>query len=163
MKAAILYHSKSGNTQRMADVIAEGMASVHNTEVKTFSIFDVDKAFIKDSSCVIIGTPTYLASMSGDVKNWLDGPALGLGLSGKIGGAFATADYVHGGADIAIMHVLNHLMVLGMLTYSGGGACGRPVIHLGPVALKNTLAENEDVFRLYGQRMATKTWELFRV
>jgi len=52
-------------------------------------------------------------------------------------------------------------MILGILTYSDGGAYGRPAIHSGPVALKYTPGENEEIFRLYGQRMATITGELF--
>ena len=43
-----------------------------------------------------------------------------------------------------------------MLTYSGGGSFGKPVIHLGPVALHGHLEESKELFRLYGQRMATK-------
>ena len=48
-----------------------------------------------------------------------------------------------------------------MLTYSGGGSFGKPVIHLGPVALHGHLEESKELFRLYGQRMATKTVSLF--
>ena len=95
------------------------------------------------------------------VKVWLDGPALKAGLAGKVGGAFATADYLHGGGDLGIQTILNHMMVLGMLTYSGGGSFGKPVIHLGPVALHGHLEESKELFRLYGQRMATKTVSLF--
>ena len=81
--------------------------------------------------------------------------------AGKVGGAFATADYLHGGGDLGIQTILNHMMVLGMLTYSGGGSFGKPVIHLGPVALHGHLEESKELFRLYGQRMATKTVSLF--
>ena len=52
-------------------------------------------------------------------------------------------------------------MVLGMLTYSGGGASGKPVIHLGPVAISGHLDESRSTFELYGKRMAKKTLELF--
>jgi len=48
-----------------------------------------------------------------------------------------------------------------MLTYSGGIAYGNPVIHLGPVALTGRLDESKKTFKLYGQRMATKTVEIF--
>ena len=92
----------------------------------------------------------------GAVKVWLDGPALKAGLAGKVGGAFATADYLHGGGDLGIQTILNHMMVLGMLTYSGGGSFGKPVIHLGPVALHGHLEESKELFRLYGQRSAAR-------
>lgn len=162
MKASVLYHSKSGNTQKMAAVIVKGMMEVDGVEVKAFAIDAPDETFVKESSCVILGTPTYLANMSGAMKSWLESSSMKLGLAGKLGGAFATADYIHGGGDIAIRTILDHLMVLGMLTYAGGGAYGKPVIHLGPVALGGHLEDSEELFTLYGQRMATKASELFK-
>lgn len=119
------------------------------------------KAPLNKKKCVVLGTPIYLADLCSAVKVWLDGPALKAGLAGKVGGAFATADYLHGGGDLGIQTILNHMMVLGMLTYSGGGSFGKPVIHLGPVALHGHLEESKELFRLYGQRMATKTVSLF--
>lgn len=160
-KMSVLYYSKSGNTRRMAQAIADGMESAGDVEARIFPLDAVDEAFVKESCCVVLGTPTYLASMAGAVKSFLDGPSMKLGLAGKLGGAFATADYLHGGADLAIQGILSHLMVLGMLVYSGGGAYGKPIVHLGPVALKEYLEQYEPLFRLYGQRMATKAKELF--
>ena len=52
-------------------------------------------------------------------------------------------------------------MVLGMLTYSGGGAYGKPVIHLGPVAVAGHLEEYRETFELYGERMAKEAAVLF--
>ena len=165
MKLSVLYYSKSGNTKRMASVIADGMSSVEGVEARTFSIHELDekaKVFIGESRCVVLGTPIYLASLCGEVKTFLDGPAMKLGLGGKIGGAFATANFLHGGGELGIQSILSHMMVLGMLAYSGGGAFGQPPIHLGPVALGGDLDASVEIFRLYGQRMATKTVELFQ-
>ncbi len=162
MKMTVLYHSKTGNTSKMADVIAHGMMSVEGIDAKSFSIEEIEEEWIKESKCVVLGTPIYLADVSGAVKCWLDGPSRKYGLAGKIGGAFATADYLHGGGELGIQTILKHMMVLGMLTYSGGGSYGKPVIHLGPVALKDHLDESIDTFKLYGQRMATKAVEIFK-
>lgn len=161
MKMTVLYHTKSGNTKAMAEVIVEGMQSVEGAEAKAFPLDAIDEAWAQESKCIILGTPTYFASLSGEAKAGLEGAILKCGLPGKIGGAFATADYVHGGGDIAIRAILDHMMVMGMLAYSGGGASGKPVIHLGPVALKDHLPEYRETFLLYGQRMATKTLEIF--
>ncbi|MDL2263059.1 hypothetical protein LJC31_00245 [Synergistaceae bacterium OttesenSCG-928-I11] len=43
MKLSILYYSKSGNTMKMAGVIAEGMTSVEGAEARTFSIGELDE------------------------------------------------------------------------------------------------------------------------
>ena len=161
MKMSVVYHSVSGNTEKMAQAIIAGAQEVGGVEAKAFSFEAIDGEFLKDSKCVVFGTPTYLANMSGAVKAWLDGPSMGYGLAGKLAGAYATADYLHGGGEIAIQTILSHVMVLGMLPYSGGGSQGKPVIHLGPVAFKDKLDELEELFKLYGRRMAEKAAELF--
>lgn len=162
MKLAVLYHSVSGNTKKMAEVITEGMQMVENVESKTFPIEEIDEAWVKESKCVIVGTPIYYASVSGAIKNFLERPCGKYELAGKIGGAFATANYIHGGGELGIRLILDHLLCHGMLTYSGGVAYGNPVIHLGPVALTGHLEESIETFKLYGQRMATKTIEIYK-
>ena len=163
MKMTVLYYSVTGNTKKMAEVIAQGMMSVEGVAAKAFSIDEIDEAWIRESKCVVLGTPTYTASMCAAVKDWLDKlRGRDYGVPGKIAGAFATADYVHGGGDIAIQGILDHLLVRGMLAYSGGGALGKPGIHLGPVALTHNLDEYSEIFQLYGKRMASKTVEIFR-
>lgn len=160
MKLSIIYCSKSGHTAEMAAAIAEGMQLVDGAEVKTFPLENIDKDWVIESQCIVIGTPIYMASLTGELKLWLESAGQ-YKLAGKIGGAFATADYVHGGGELGIRDILDHLMVYGMLIYSGGGSVGKPVIHLGPVALSNQLEESKETFRIYGQRMAAKTKEIF--
>lgn len=139
----------------------QGINSVEGAEGKAFSIAEVNEEFVKESKCVILGTPVYYASMSGEVKMWFEKSARSLQLAGKLGGAFATADYVHGGGETGIQGILDHMLVYGMLTYSGGGSYGVPVIHLGPVAIKKDIEQYTALFTTYGKRMATKTVELF--
>lgn len=161
MKLSVLYFSKSGHTQQMAEVIARGMSEAEGVEVGVFPLDAIDADFVKESSCVVLGTPSYLACMAGSVKNWLDTESGKYDLAGKLGGAFATADYVHGGGDMAVQGILTHFMVRGMLVYSGGGSQGRPFIHLGPVAISDELDKYEPTFQIYGTRMANKALELF--
>ena len=156
MKATVLYDSKTGHTKQMAEIIAQGMEEVQGVQARSFPLEEVDEDWAKESRCVILGSPIYMASISARVKAWLEGPCKKYQLAGKLGGAFATADYVHGGGDLGIRLILDHMMVHGMLTYSGGGAYGTPIIHLGPVALSDELDEARETFRLYGMRMALK-------
>lgn len=162
MKMTVLYYSKTGNTKHMAEVIAEGMQTVDGVEAKVFSIDEIDEEWIKESKCVILGSPIYMASVCAPIHNWLEGPCMKYGLAGKIGGAFATADYIHGGGELGIQFILDHMLVCGMLTYSGGGSYGKPVVHLGPVAIHNHLDESRETFLIYGQRMAAKTMEIYK-
>ena len=161
MKIAVIYHSVSGTTKKMAEAIVQGINSVEGVNGKAFSIDDPDEEYVKESRCVILGTPVYYASMSGMMKAWFEKSVRRFGFLGKLAGAFATADYVHGGGEIAIQSLLCHMMVAGMIAYSGGGAYGAPVIHLGPVAIKQDVDNYTTTFTLYGKRMASKTLELF--
>ncbi len=161
MKLSIIYDSKSGTTDKAAKAIAAGMQKAGNVEVKTFSIKEVDEEFVKESKCVVFGSPIYMASITGDMKVWLETGSRNCALSGKIGGAFATAGYIHGGGELGIRTILDHIMCLGMLTYSAGASKGVPVIHLGPVGITKMIDENIETFEIYGQRMAEKTLEIF--
>jgi len=159
MKSAVLYHSESGNTKAMAEQVAAGMAA-EGVESKTFSIDAIDEAWVRESACIILGTPVYYADVSGKVKAFME--TMGkYNLTGKLGGAFATANYVHGGGELALQNILTHMMVYGMVTYSGGGSCGNPVIHLGPVGVQGQYDALRENFVLYGRRMAAKANELF--
>lgn len=161
MKAAILYHSESGNTQEMAELIATTMNTLDGVEARAFSITEVDVDFTKKSQCVILGTPIYSAGATAQVHTFLQNALKEFDLAGKLGGAFATANYVHGGGELGIRSILDAMMVRGMLVYSGGASQGMPVIHLGPVALGSDLAATESNFVEYAKRMAGKALELF--
>ncbi|MGF6905646.1 flavodoxin family protein [Fusobacterium sp. PH5-44] len=162
MKMTVLYYSRTGNTKRMAETIVSGMNSVEEIEAKAFSINEIDAEWIKESKAVIMGSPIYMATICGDIKMWFEKEAMKYNLAGKIGGAFATAGYVHGGGELGIQSMLDHMLVFGMFAYSGGGSFGKPVIHLGPVAIHDNLDAYIETFTIYGKRIATKTKEVMR-
>lgn len=163
MKMAVIYHSVTGNTKRMGEIIAEAMSSTGGVVARIYPIEAVDADFVKESQCVIFGSPIYAAHITGQMMNFLLGEAGKLELAGKLVGAYTTAQYVHGGGDLGIREILDHCMVMGALVYSGGRSQGKPVIHLGPVAIDNTMdiTQFDDTFKIYGKRMADKAKELF--
>ena len=161
MKMTVLYYSRTGHTRHMAEIIARGMETEKGVEARAFPLDGVDAAWARESKCIVLGSPIYMAGVCADVITWLQGSFPAYELAGKLGGAFATADYIHGGGDLGIRTILDHMLVYGMLTYSGGGSCGKPVIHLGPVAISNHLEESEETFLAHGKRMAAKTLELY--
>ena len=163
MKAAVIYHSVTGNTKHMGEVIAEGMRSAGNVEARTFSIEETDADYVKECSLVVFGSPIYAAHITGQMMNFLLSEGKKLDLAGKLAGAYTTAQYVHGGGELGIREMLDHCMVLGALVYSGGASLGKPVIHLGPVGIDNTMDIEQFVpnFEIYGKRMAEKALELF--
>lgn len=166
MKFAVIYYSQTGHTKEMGEVIAEGILSLGG-EVRLFSIEEpMDTDYINSCDGIIFGTPTWVASTCWQMKKWFDTESHALKLGGKLGGVYATAHFAQGGADIAIMTLIGHMMVKGMLVYSGGASLGKPFIHLGPVALDAVEGHYESCrpqFRIFGERFAQKAAELFHV
>lgn len=163
MKISILYVSTTGNTEKAAGLIREGILSAGDIDVRLMNIANdepLDAAFMKESAAVIIGTPTYAANMAWQLKKWFDTDR-SVNLAGKLGAAFATANFVHGGPDIAVESILQHMLVRGMLAYSSGTGCGMPIIHLGPVAIASEFDKSRELFVIFGRRIAEKALELF--
>lgn len=168
MKLAVIYDSKTGNTRQAAEWIVEGMNEIDGTCARAFSIQSVDEEFVREAKGVVAGSPSYAALLTPDIHGFLLGSGGKLGFAGKLGGAFATEQYTHGGGTLVIQSILTIEMVNGMLCYSGGGAMGEPVIHLGPVGVNgnveghNGMEKYEGYFKIYGRRFAEKAVELFK-
>ena len=104
---------------------------------------------------MILGAPTYFASLPGTMKAWLEMRAKGLGLAGKLGCAFATEQYIHGGGETAIGELLTFELCCGMAVYSGGSSFGESFIHLGPLGLSGDIENFRELFLTYGERFDT--------
>ena len=159
-KAVVLYDSVSGTTQAAAEYITQGIRSVEECEVAVMPLGQADAEQIASAQGVILGSPTYMASASWRMHDWLQKNAHNLPLAGKLGGAFATEQYIHGGAERVLQDILTAELVYGMMVYSGGSAYGKPVIHLGPVGMSQNIAEFADLFREYGKRFALQLRKL---
>lgn len=159
MKIAIVFHSEGGNTQKVAECIAEGAKINDNIEVKLMSITDIDEVFIADAKAVVLGCPTYGGTYSWQMKKWLDTGKIKL--ADKLGSVFATGAHVGGGIDVAELAMIQQMLVKGMLLYTSGGAKGAPVIHYGATALGQGDGVQQDRARVLGKRVAEKALELF--
>lgn len=159
-KMAIIYHSISGNTKAVAELVAEGAKKAGNVEIALMDIEHVDEDFVNESIAVIFGTPTYYANMTWQMKKWFDTNKT-CKLEGKIGSMFATCNMFGGGSEIAVNTLAQHLITKGMLVYSGGTALGAPFIHVGSVLIKNGDEFQQNRAKVLGERVAAKALEVF--
>ena len=166
MKISVVYFTSTGRTAAMAEEIKKGIAAADaGIEVGLFPITELTTynedniSFVNDSAAVIVGTPDYYAAEANQLKTWLD--TCPCKLADKLCGAYATANFLQGGGDIAIQSVLTQLLVKGTVVYSSGTAQGLPFIHLGPICLKDQEAAAGELFQTYGTRFANKAKELF--
>lgn len=117
-KVLVAYVSRTGNTKKMADFIAEGVRfSANEPELKKVSDIKSEKD-LAGYDGFIFGCPTYHRDMTASMKTFLF-LAEKANLTGKVGGAFCS--YTHSGesgemvAD-TMMHVFKmDLVDLGAL------------------------------------------------
>lgn len=130
-KVLISYFSKSGNTQKMASYIKEGLISSGDLQVDLKEVKDTAIDDLLSSDCIIIGSPTYFGVMATDVKDLIDKSIKCFGkLSGKVGGAFTSSAMVGGGNETTIMSIIQALLIHGMIVQ--GDNKGN---HYGPVSI----------------------------
>jgi flavorubredoxin len=85
----VLYYSQTGNTEKMANAVAEGARSVANTQVDVEYHVDVEDLSMFDA--IIVGVATYHHDMPMDVKRLFEEAAeKGIDLKGKMGAAFGS-------------------------------------------------------------------------
>ncbi len=161
MKISIVYVSQTGNTELAAEYIQDGiLAKYPFIQVKLMDVREneVDLEFLDQSDAVIFGTPVYFTGMSWEIKKWFD-HSTRINLNGKLGAAFVTANSPSGGTETAIMDVLRHMLVKGMLICSGAGPAQH--FHIGAVAISKDLESSAKQLEAFGGNVAETALKLF--
>jgi len=126
----VTYHSVTGNTEKMAQGVAEGAKAVSGTSVVLKRVGEVAAEDLVSSDAVIVGSPVYFANMSGEVKTFFDNWSLKFGLfqdrkmRNKVGAAFATGLAVSAGKEFTILGIFAAMLNNQMIIVSGGGGFG---------------------------------------
>ena len=71
-KIAIVYYSRTGNTEAMARFIEEGLKMESDIQVDTERVENFPASKALEYNALIIGSPTYYGSMSWEIKKFLD-------------------------------------------------------------------------------------------
>ena len=113
----VVYYSQSGNTERLAEVVAEGAQRVDGVSVTLKAVADVTREDLVEADGLILGSPTYYANIAGPMKSFIDDWAFSYGvyLGGKVGGAFATGGGDTGGKEHVVVSLLLAMMNNGMV------------------------------------------------
>jgi NAD(P)H dehydrogenase (quinone) len=157
----VTYHSATGNTEKMAQGVAEGAKAVPGTSVLLKRVGEVAADDLSSSDAVIVGSPVYFANMSGEVKTFLDNWLLKFDLwrdrkmRNKVGAAFSTGGGISAGKEFTILGILAAMLNNQMIVVSGGGGFGASAT-TGPDSPgidEKELAEARD----FGKRVAEVT------
>lgn len=149
MKVLIVYDSRSGNTEKMAHAVAEGVeAEGVGMEVKKVDDATVDE--LPEVDGLILGSPVYYGLPTAKIKEFIDLSVKYHGkLDGKVGGAFASSGGTHSGAETTIIALHEALLIHGMVIQ---GTSGRN--HYGAASVGAPDDTEAETCRALGQRVA---------
>lgn len=129
VKVLIAFHSVTGNTEKMAQGVANGATGVSNTDVVLKRVGEVTADDLLSADAVIVGSPVYFGNVSGEVKTFLDNWLLKFAvfpgkMRNKVGGAFATGAAISNGKETTILAIHQAMIMNQMFFVSAGGAFG---------------------------------------
>ena len=111
-----MYYSRSGNTKKLAEAIAEGVREVDGASCLVKSVSEVSEDDFLSSQGIIAGSPVYFGSMAAEMKQVFDRfVTIRKKMGDKVGAAFATSGDITGGKETTIFSILQALLIYGMI------------------------------------------------
>jgi NAD(P)H dehydrogenase (quinone) len=157
-KVLVLYDSASGNTAKMAALVAEGAREVPDIEVR---LRHVDEAVAEDvlwCDGLALGSPTNMGLLSWKMKRFWD-ETMGshwMKVDGKIGCAFSSAGGWGGGQELTCQSLMTVMMNFGFLVFGVTDYAGKSTtMHYGAVTAREPRSEEaQAACRILGRRLA---------
>lgn len=157
----VLYDSQSGNTAKMAELVAEGARSIEEIEVRVRSVDQASADDVVWCDGLAVGSPTNMGVLSWKMKRFWDEEMIKqwMNVDGKIACAFSSAGGVGGGQELACQSLLTVLMNFGFLVFGVTDyAAGITTAHYGAIAVREPREEEtKAACRKLGKRLAEWT------
>jgi NAD(P)H dehydrogenase (quinone) len=154
----VLYDSKTGNTAKMADYVAQGAEEVEGTEVRLLSVDEASADDVFWCDGLAVGSPTYVGVVSWRMKRFWDEvvPKAWGKVDGKIACAFSSSGGWGGGAELTCLSLYILLMNFGFLVFGVPDYVGEAfTLHHGAVVAREPKREEEiAACRRLGKRLA---------
>jgi NAD(P)H dehydrogenase (quinone) len=116
VRVLIVYDSRSGNTEKAAFLVAEGVKKFKNVDCVVKRVDDVSLDDLLSADGIVIGSPTYYGGMSSKIKALIDKSVEIHGkLEGKVGAAFTTSGGTATGAETTLLSIVQALLIHGMI------------------------------------------------
>jgi NAD(P)H dehydrogenase (quinone) len=149
MMVLIVYDSHTGNTEKMAQAVSEGVES-EGVEVAVKRVEEATVGELRDVHALILGSPVYYGLPSAKMKVYIDDTAeIHSELVGKVGGAFASAGGLHTGAETTLVALNQALMIHGMVVQGEEGWN-----HYGAASMGAPDDRDKETCRKLGSRVA---------
>ncbi len=149
-KVLIVYDSRTGNTERMAMAVLEGVKqSGVNAETKRAGECTLDD--LQEANGIILGSPTHFGTMSERMKKLIGESVKIRGkLENKIGAAFTSSGGVSGGNETTLISLIQAMLIHGMIVI---GDPMEATGHYGAVAIGGPDERALDVCKKLGKRV----------
>jgi NAD(P)H dehydrogenase (quinone) len=149
----VIYDSQSGNTEKAAVLVAEGVKQIKGIDCVLKRIDEVSLDDLLKADGIIIGSPTYYGTMSAKIKALLDKSVEIHGkLQGKVGAAFTSSGGTATGAETTILSILQGLLIHGMIVQ------GTPhAQHYGLAVVGAPKEKDNNMCKEFGARIANLT------
>ena len=117
VRLLLLFDSRGGLTEQLAEAVAEGVRSVPNVELRYRRLDDAEPNELLGIDALIIGSPNG-SGMTGKLKDWFDhrGDLWETGeLAGKVGACFTAGWSRSGGTEATLLQLLHLILSHGMV------------------------------------------------
>ena len=125
VRILIAYHSRTGNTEKLAAAVREGAASITGVEVILRKVADVTAEDIVKSDGIVLGAPVEWGGLSVESKGFLDrvgealgkaGPTFG---EGRTAAVFCTAGSPSNGQEMTRMSAIAAFLAMRFVIVGG--------------------------------------------
>ncbi|MFB3897459.1 MAG: flavodoxin family protein [bacterium] len=114
-KVLIIYYTRSGNTEKLAKLIEEGIKS-EGVDSVLKKVQDVEPKEMLEYDGIVIGSPVYYGSVAAEIKKLFDDSVkFHSQLDGKVGAAFSSSANIAGGNETTILDILAAMLIHGMI------------------------------------------------
>lgn len=129
----VTYYSRSGNTAKMAEAVAEGARGVAGVTVDLRPCTEVTPDELVKYDGIIMGSPVYFGSMAAELKTLIDESVKHYGqFTGKVGGAFASSGAIGGGTETTVLDILKAMLIHGMIVQGTTKGAHYGAVAFGP-------------------------------
>ena len=157
-RVLLVYDSRAGLVQQLADAVAEGVRSVGAAELADLRVDEASPDELLRCDGLILGSPNW-TGVTGKLKAWMDesGDLWESGeLAGRPGAAFTAGWSPHGGLEVTLLQLM-HLLVGHGMVFVGlpwSEAMRHSGSYYGATAVGEVTDDDRAQARLLGRRVA---------
>ena len=126
----VAYHSQTGNTEKLAKAVAEGVGESEDAEAVVRKVGEVTKADLERADAIILGSPVHIGDVAVEVRTAIISWSMDLGfwesrgLTDKAAAVFVTGGAPSNGKEFTMWSMAQSLVQLGMVLVTPFGTMG---------------------------------------